>query len=135
MMATSRTRGLKKREDRVLPEGTFSWGNLPTQENYLYRNLSLHEAWQKCIQDPTHLCHLLQIVIISKQKANRGGLQGDTWDREFEGSLPRAAQSKRTNQSMTVPNTAGRGKKGSNYLSWKGALYRTKRGFLYEGKK
>jgi len=101
-------RELKKREDR----GAISLGKIYRYKRIIYiGNLLLHEARQSCTQDPARLCHLLQIGIIAKQQANRGGPQGDRRHREFKGSLPRAAPSNRTNQRMTVPNTAGRGKR------------------------
>lgn len=52
--------------------------NYQSKQIVYTRNLAVHEAWQNCKEKPTHLCHFLQMDIISKQKADWEGLQDDT---------------------------------------------------------
>lgn len=101
MMATSRMRGLKKREERVLPEGTFCWGKFTnTRELFIsgiYHCMRHGKTAYRTLPIFTISCK--SVSFQSRRQIGKDYRVIDTQQREFEGSLPRAAQSNRTNQS------------------------------------
>lgn len=120
MTATSRMRELKMREDEALSEVPVSREKFTNKRNCSYWELVIAQGTAKLHTGPPSILAIsCQSVSFHSRRRIGKDLRGNMWHRELKTSVPRAAQSNRTNQSMTVPNTRRRGNKGSSFLSWK----------------
>lgn len=121
MMATSRMRGLKKREERVLPEGTFCWGKF-TYTRELFISGIYH-----CMRHGKTAHRTLPIFTSCKSVSfqSRRQIGKDYRVIHSRGSLREVSQEllSLTEQIrvMTVPNTGRRGEKRKQLSALEGS--------------